>query len=270
MVHAKLSLASCLLLLTLTHAASASQLATLKVRLTPERLDARTTIIFTIHVIPQGQPVPSPLLAVSILYPKNIGLITSGLGLETCAPGQLEQLGRCPPDSLMGYGQALVELPFGPEIITEHARITTWMAPLEDEHLALLFYAEGQTPVSAESIFTAQLLEAPSPYGGQLATKVPLIPSLPEAPDASVVDMTSTIGPMNVTYYAWYKGNRIPYHPNGLRLPERCPHGGFPFAATFTFQDGTHTRAQTRVPCPTTTRPANHSATSATKRPSGV
>jgi hypothetical protein len=104
--------------------------------------------------------------------------------------------------------------------------------------------------VASESIFTTQLLEAPPPYGGQLATTVPLIPTLPEAPYASVISMTSTIGPMNVTYYAWFKGKRVPYHPAGLRLPERCPKGGFPFAAEFSFFDGSHIRASTTVPCP--------------------
>jgi hypothetical protein len=143
-----------------------------------------------------------------------------------------------------------VELPIGPEVIPETGRITTWMAPIQDGHLALLFYAEGQTPVLSENIFTAQLLQAKAPYGGQLATQVPLIPTLPEAPYASVIGLTSTIGPMNITYYESFRGKRTPYHPNGIRLPERCPPGGFPFAATLSFLDGSHTRAAIRVACP--------------------
>jgi len=230
--------------------ASASESATLKVALRPERLGGRTTIMFAFHIIPHGQVVPSPLVAVNLFYPRDIGLVTSGLGLETCDAMQLEVLGRCPPNSLIGYGNVLAELPIGSEPIPEEGRITTWMAPVEEGHLALLFYAEGQTPVQSEAIFTSQLLEAPAPYGGQLATKVPLIPTLPEAPDASVIDMTSTIGPMNVTYYAWFRGKRIPYHPNGLRLPEHCPRGGFPFAGVFSFLDGSRIRAVTRVRCP--------------------
>jgi hypothetical protein len=251
--HAKLSLALCLLLLIAAPAASASawQSATLKVALRPERLGGRTTIMFGFRIVPHNQPVPSPLVEVSLFYPRNIGLVTSGLGLETCAAIQLELLGQCPPNSLMGYGKALGELEVESEIITEEGRITTWMAPIENGHLGLLFYTEGHTPVSSEKIFTSQLDEAPPPYGGQLATTVPIIRTWPEGPDISVVAMTSTIGPMNVTYYAWYRGKRVPYHPNGLRLPETCPHGGFPFAAEFSFLDGSHTHAQTRVPCPT-------------------
>jgi len=244
-----------LLLVSLMPAvATASQSAKLNVALKPERLGGRTTIIFTFHIITHHQPVPTPVVGVSLFYPANIGLVTSGLGLETCAPAQLETQGRCPPNSLMGYGSALVELPFGADIIQEEGHITTWMAPIQNGQLALLFYAEAPTPVSAELIFTGRLLPAPAPYGGQLTTSIPVIRTLPEAPDASVVRLTATIGPMNITYYAWFRGKRIPYHPNGLQLPETCSRGGFPFAATFTFIDGTQATARTAVPCPASSR----------------
>jgi hypothetical protein len=215
LAHAKLSVALCLISLTVAPAASASQSATLKVALTPERLGGRTTIAFDFRIIPHGQPLPSPLVAVSIFYPESIGIVTSGLGTETCAAIQLEVLARCPPNSLLGYGTALVEVLFGPELISEEGRVTTWLAPTENGHLGLLLLAVGGTPVETEVTFTARLVEAPSPYT-QLAIKTPLIPSLPEGPDVSVVDMRSTIGPMNVTYYTWFRGKRNP-------LPSRRP-----------------------------------------------
>jgi len=151
----------------------------------------------------------------------------------------------------MGYGSALVEIPFGPAIIQETGHFTTWMAPIRNGHLGLLFYAEGDTPVQADLIFTSLILEAPAPYGGRLDTNIPLIEGLPEGPDAAVVQMRSTIGPMHITYYQRSHGKTIAYHPNGLRLPQSCPHGGFPFAATFAFLDGTHASAHASVPCPT-------------------
>lgn len=229
---------------------AATESAGLHVALRPEVLGGQTTILFSFRISTPGREAPAPLTAVSLAYPANIGLVTSGLGLETCDAAQLEAQGRCPPDSLMGYGRALVELPIGPEAIPEEGEITTWMAPLEHGHLALLFYAEGQTPVKAGLIFTAQLLAAPQPFGGRLVTSIPIIPTLPEAPDAAVVQMTSTIGPMNVTYYAQFRGRRVAYHPAGLLLPSACPRGGFPFAATFTFLNGSHASARASVPCP--------------------
>jgi hypothetical protein len=251
-----LTLALALALLLPAHAgasqpADASQPASLHVTLAPEHLGGRTTILFNFQIASAGAHAPSPLIAVNLLYPRDVGLITSGLGLQTCSPIQLESHGRCPANSLMGYGKALVELPIGPELIQEHGAITTWMAPAANGHLTLLFYAEASVPVSASLIFTSQLLDAPAPFGGTLATDIPPLPTVPEAPDAAVVAMTTTIGPMNVTYYRQFRGKSTPYHPRGIRLPRRCPRGGFPFAASFTFLDGTHTVAHTTVPCPT-------------------
>jgi hypothetical protein len=230
--------------------AGASQSATLHVALTPEHLGGRTTILFDIQIASAGAHVPSPLTAVNLLYPHDVGLITSGLGLQTCSPAQLESQGRCPANSLMGYGQALVEFPIGPGLIKEDGAITTWMAPAADGHLTLLFYAEAKTPVLASLISTRGRPPAPAPGGGPPPTDVPLIPTLPEAPDAAVIELTTTIGPMNVTYYRQFRGTSTPYHPRGVRLPKHCPPGGFPFAASFTFLDGTHATARTAVPCP--------------------
>jgi hypothetical protein len=232
--------------------AQASQSVKLNVALTPERLGSGTTIVFGFLITAQHGRVPAPLTAIDLLYPANIGLVTSGLGLATCSSTTLQARGPegCPPDSLMGYGSAIVEIPFGPEIIRETGLITTWMAPIQNGHLALLFCAEGQTPVQAQLIFTAGVLEAPAPYGGRLDTHIPLIPSLPEAPNPAVVEMNTTIGPMNITYYQRSHGKTIAYQPNGLLLPKNCPRGGFPFAATFAFLDGTHASARASVSCP--------------------
>jgi hypothetical protein len=246
---------TCILLLVVAPvAARGSQTTTLTAAMRPEHLGGRTTIVFNIRVIPHDEPVPSPLVAMSLFYPANIGIVTSGLGLQTCSAAQLEIQGHCPPNSLMGYGSGLVALVFGPEVIEERGKITTWMAPIQNGKITMLFYAEAPSPVSAELIFTGQLLEAPAPFGGQLGVDIPLLPTLPGAPDASLLNMTATLGPMNVTYYARFRGKKIPYHPNGLRLPQRCPHGGFPFAARFSFQDGTSAYTRTAVPCPRSRR----------------
>jgi hypothetical protein len=236
--------------------ATKSQQIKFTVALTPERLGAPTTIHFNFRIAGPRGSVPPPLTGVDLLYPVNLGLINSGLGLATCAPAALELLGpvACPRDSLMGHGTALVEIPIGPETIRETGDITTWLAPVQNGHLALLFYAEGQTPVSAQLIFTSQILEAPLPYGGSLDTIIPPIPGLPDGPYVAVVQMNATLGSQGITYYTYAHGHRISYHPDGLRLPHACPHGGFPFAATFEFADGTRSSAHTRVACPSQDR----------------
>jgi hypothetical protein len=233
-------------------AAQASQGVTLTVALTPEHLGAGTTIEYGFRVrAPHGHE-PSPLSSVELFYPAHIGLITSGLGLATCSSATLELLGpqACPAAALLGRGSALVEIPVGPAVIRESGEITTWMGPPRNGRLSLLFYAEGRGPVGAELIFPGLILDAQAPYGGRLVTQIPEIPTLPEASDAAVVQMQATIGPKGVTYYERRHHRRVAYAPNGIILPRSCPRGGFPFAAVFSFLDGSSASAKTAVPCP--------------------
>jgi hypothetical protein len=224
----------------------------LAVALVPERLGAGTTIEFSFNVTTPDGRVPPPLTAIDLRYPANLGLATSGLGLASCYPATLEALGPegCPADSLMGHGNALVEIPIGAEPVREHGYLTCWMGPFEHGHLSLLFYANGETPVYAQLIFPGLILEASAPFGGRLDTRIPIIPSVPEGPNASVVRMSATIGPQHITYYAHVRGHVVAYTPRGLLLPPRCPRGGFPFAATFTFLGASRAHARASVPCP--------------------
>ncbi len=150
----------------------------------------------------------------------------------------------------MGYGTATAEISFEEEeIIFETAKITTWMASIENGHIGLLFLAKAGTPVAAELIFPSLILTAKPPFGGNLSTTVPLVPTVPGGPDVSVTQLRSTIGPKHVTYYQTSHGKTTAYHPQGIRLPHACPRGGFPFLATFNFLDGTHASARANVPC---------------------
>jgi hypothetical protein len=65
----------------------------------------------------------------------------------------------------------------------------------------------------------------------------------------SLAQLRMTLGG-NLTYYETVKGRSVPYHPAGIGLPQTCPRGGFSFAATFAFLDGSNSRAKTAVPCP--------------------
>ncbi len=224
----------------------------LNAALSPEHLGQGTTIIFGFTVATTTGQVPSPLTGLDLYYPDYLGIGTSGLGLETCSAATLEAHGSeaCPSQSQMGYGKGLVEIPFGPEILTETTQTTIFMAHLHNGHLGLLFYANGHSPVAAQIIFHGIVLPASNPFGGDLATTIPLVPTLPEAPNASLVQLRSTIGPLHLIYYEHTRGKDRPYHPRGIVLPTICPHGGFHFAASFAFEDGAHASAHTVVPCP--------------------
>ncbi|HXB65778.1 MAG TPA: hypothetical protein VNV42_12990 [Solirubrobacteraceae bacterium] len=226
--------------------------AKLNARFSPERLGHGTTIVFGFTIATTTGQVPSPLTGLDLYYPADLGIGTSGLGLETCNTAMLEADGPegCPSQSQMGYGKALVEVPFGPAVLRESAQTFIFMAHLHEKHLGLVFYADGRSPVSAQIVFHGFVLPAPDPFGGELSTTFPPVPSLPGAPNAAVVQLQSTIGPLHLTYYEHTRGRYRPYHPNGIVLPPTCPRGGFRFAASFAFENGTHTTAGTLVPCP--------------------
>jgi hypothetical protein len=232
--------------------AAASPSVTLTATFSPERLGQGTTLGFGFNITEASGRVPPPLTELDVRYPANVGVATSGLGIATCTAAVLEASGPegCPADSRMGYGSALAEIPIGPEIIHESGEVSLIRGPEQNRHTALLFYAKGISPVDARVVFPGLLLPSAAPFGGLVRIDVPLVPSLPEAPDVSVVSARSTIGPQHLTYYERVHGKLVAYNPEGILLPHRCPRGGFPFAAAFTFLDGSHATARTTVPCP--------------------
>ena len=150
----------------------------------------------------------------------------------------------------MGYGSALVEVPFGPRVVFERAPITIVSGPVLNGSISMLFYASGDFPVIANLAFQGLLLSAKGRYGGLLDTRLPLVPSVPDGPDVSLVGLHTAIGPSGIVYREQVGGKTVVFKPNGLLLPRRCPRGGFPFAVRLRFQDGTTARAGTAVPCP--------------------
>jgi hypothetical protein len=211
---------------------------------TPERLGAATTVSVAFQIV-SGGGAPAALTGVEIAYPRNLGFATSGLGLAACSPIELEVEGpaACPANSHMGYGSALVEIPIGPELVQEAVRLALFAGPSPDGYLHLLVSATGESPVIALVVLSGEL------FPGHLSIVVPPIPSLPEAPYVALVEMHLTLGG-HLTYYEDVRGRSVAYHPAGVGLPSRCPRGGFPFAATFAFLDGSASRARTAVLCP--------------------
>jgi hypothetical protein len=236
----------------LPSAAHAAPSARLHVTFAPERLGHGTTLEFGARISEPRGRVPPPLTELDVRYPSVLGIAVGGLGLVTCSRPNLETygLGACPADSRMGEGSALAEIPVGPVVVKEHAEVAILRAPEQENHLALLFYASGISPVFAHIAFSGQLLPAPAPYGARIHIDVPLVPSLPGAPDVSVVRLHATLGPRGLTYYERVRGRLVAYKPRGILLPRKCPRGGFAFGATFGFLDGSHARARYSVPCP--------------------
>jgi len=245
-------LATIALSLSLPGTASALQSVRLHATFTPEQLGHGTTVGFAFKITAPGNRVPSPLTGIEVNYPVELGFALSELGLANCSVEALETFGPqgCPANSLMGYGTALAEIAIGPLILRETVQVDAFRTTNQDRHLALLIYAAGSTPVSAQIVFPAVVLPAPAPFGGRLDMRIPLVPSLPGAPDVAVVQFRSTLGPLHLRYNEHIHGRVVQYKPKGIPLPSHCPRGGFPFVAKFRFMDGSNAVAHTTVPCP--------------------
>ncbi len=233
-------------------AAEAKQTVRLHASLSPEHLGHGTTLGFDVVIRAPRGTVPLPVVGIALRYPNDLGIGLSGLGLETCRQADLEAIGvrACPADSLMGDGSASVEIQVGPAVVHETAALAIVRAPVQNGRFALIFYADGTSPVEAQLSLPAFLLEASHPFGGKVDIQLPLVPSLPESPDVALVHLHALIGPAHLTYYENAHGRRIAYRPKGIQLPKSCPRGGFPFAATLAFSDHTRSTAHDIVPCP--------------------
>jgi len=240
--------------------------------LTPKRPGRSTSAEFDIEIAGLRGGVPPPLIEASVRYPAGLGLALSGLGIDTCARRTLELIGArgCPSSSLMGEGSAVAEIQFGPEVVREAAQVSLLRTTEEKgQQLAMFFFVDGETPVSAQPILNGLLAPASGPYGGRIDIAVPLIESLQGASYVSLVQLHLVIGPHSLTYYEHVAGKFIPYHPRGLRLPDRCPRGGYRFALALTFLDGSTGAAATSVPCQRIRR-HNRGRAAHARRPTGT
>jgi hypothetical protein len=241
-----------LLAFAVSASATAAPSATLHTSLKPERLGGNTTLGFGFNITDGKGRIPPPLTAFELRYPVQLGFAVSELGLDTCSEKTFEIQGakRCPTNSIMGRGTALGEISVEGETVQERVSVTVARSTNENSHLELLFLTEGHDPILNFVAFKGTLSAANPPFGGRVTADIPLLETYPEGPDISVVSFASTIGPEHLHYHERSHGHVISYKPRGIALPNKCPHGGFLFSATFRFQDHTHTRATSTVRCP--------------------
>lgn len=231
--------------------AAATQTAKLSAAFSPYRLGRSTTVKLGLQIGVAGESdgLPSPVTRFQMHIPANLELIGSSLGLSICHSEELLANGPdgCAADARLGLGSAQIKVPVGPEPVTEGASIEAEMGPPVGEEIGVLLYAEAGSPVAAQLIFPGVLAGGASQ---SLSTAVPLIPSLPGAPYISMVSMKLSLGPEGLTYFKTVHGRTVGYRPEGIALPAKCPRGGFRFAASLQFADGTGASAKSTVPCP--------------------
>ena len=207
----------------------------------PDRLGASTAFTLAFRFSGSEEGVPAPLSAMVVRLPA--GLRIDLRGVATCAPSRLRRgPASCPSRSLLGRGHALLEVHAGSQTIAEESTIRVFRGPNRGSRPTFEIFGHGETPLDQSAISTAILLPDGAPYGSKLTVSVPPIPTLVYEPNASISSLSVTIG--NV-------GSNPRAHAAGMIvLPRSCPAGGFPFAASFTFEDHSTASAAAQVPCP--------------------
>jgi hypothetical protein len=186
---------------------------------------------------------PPPLIGVNFYTPAGTRIHPAGF--VPCSPAALQNSGprACPRRSKVTLaGKALGVVTFGQERVQEWASIQAFFAPRG----ALQFYTAGRSPVSLEFLAPSHVVAARAPYAQKFVTTVPLIETVPGAPDASTLSIDVKVGA------AFRKGRRVVYYG---RVPKRCPRGGFRLKSELLFAGIGGLAPQTvtvtyRAPCP--------------------
>jgi hypothetical protein len=186
---------------------------------------------------------PPPLIGVNFYTPA--GTTINSRSFVACAPTVLQNMGPagCPHKSRVTIsGSALGVVSFGNERVDERASIQAFFAPGG----ALQFYTAGSSPVSLEFLSPSHVARAHAPYAQEFVTSVPLIETVPGAPDASALSISLKLGA------AMKRGKHVSFYG---RVPKRCPKGGFPLKSELLFAGLGGLAAQTvtvdyKAPCP--------------------
>jgi hypothetical protein len=181
---------------------------------------------------------PPPITEVKFYAPAGSKIHPQGFA--TCTPSVIEASGPepCPKQSIAGpKGFATGVVSFGAERVHETASVQPFFAPGGN----LEFFVDGKTPVVLEILGVGHIVNASPPFGLELLGEVPLIETVPGAPDASFEEGDISVGA------AYKQGKKtISY----LTLPKRCPPGGFPAKVEVSFLGGATAEVTDQIPCP--------------------
>lgn len=181
---------------------------------------------------------PSPVTSVVVDLPAGTKLHPQGFATCPLAVLESHEVQKCPKKSYAGpTGEVLGVVSFGSSRVHEKGTIQAFFAPGGK----LAFYTEGREPALIEVLAFAGISTAPAPFGPRFSAEVPLVPTVPEAPYASVLSIKGKIGA------AFKQGKKLISYGT---VPKKCPKGGFKGRVTLTFFSGETVTVQPTVPCP--------------------
>ncbi len=169
---------------------------------------------------------PPPLVGVNFYLPPGTKIHPAGF--PTCQDSILlveKEPARCPAGSRAGPpGTVQGIVAFGQTRVPEESSIESFFAPGG----GLTFFTFGHSPVSLEIPSSAHYenLAGAGGAGPELVSQVPLVETVPGAPDASVERIDLRVGAaMRVHGHTVYYGT----------VPATCPKAGFTVRTVLTF-----------------------------------
>jgi hypothetical protein len=179
-----------------------------------------TKISFDVKTFSTTGGIPAPGSNAVVHLPK--GLKYSANGFTRCN-GNLQNppsAANCPAKSQIGGGAK------------------------QNGHDTLLLYAVGTTPISTQITLVGELIPGDAaPYSYALNVPIPVIPTVPGGPNASITDFNTTIGGT-----AKFKGKKVAL----LMAPKKasCVGGLEHWGYDGKYMDGTAYTSTTTSPCP--------------------
>jgi hypothetical protein len=193
---------------------------------------------------------PAPLIGVNTFLPKGTKLHPAGF--PSCPTSTLEakEPKKCPKGSAAGpVGHAKGVVGIGHELVFEEVSIESFFIAG-----GLGFFVEGHSPVQLEFFSGGHYtqLGGAGGYGPELKTEVPLVESVPGAPDASAESISVKVGAAKKSH-----GKTIYF--GTLPRKGQCPKGGFKAKGELIFANvaalparvpGETVTVNVRLPCP--------------------
>jgi hypothetical protein len=199
---------------------------------------------FTITGTEYGGYSP-PLIGLNVSLPQ--GAKINSAGFPVCSDKIIveeKEPTKCPAKSKAGpVGSAEGFVVFGTERVPEKVSLESFYSAN-----GINVYVAGHTPASIEITSTGHYthLSGAAGYGPELISSVPLIETVPGAPDGSTSKIDIKVGS------AIKKGGKTHYYGT---MPKKCPKGGFPVKAELIFAGLGGLTEQTvtttyKAPCP--------------------
>jgi hypothetical protein len=179
---------------------------------------------------------PPPLIGLTLYVPPGT-TIGDRRGFKSC-PTQVilksKKRKNCPKGSEGGrLGRVKGIVAFRGKRVPEEATLHSFFTP----SLGVSFLAVGQSPVPFRIPWVAEFgdFSGGEGFGADLIARAPLVQTGPGAPDVSVEEIDFDVGAARQITRRTIKLRRNRRALYYLKVPKRCPKGGFPFKSQLTF-----------------------------------